>query len=348
MKTVNKISLWVLCAVLFMLSGCAKNHTPAEEEQRQVIGFDAQSEATPVKATTPFSDFHNDFGVWGIARHTGKPDYILWETNAMSKVEKKGSENVYVPVEDAYWVAGYKYNFIAVAPWEAAEDISSVTAGNSSGEEKLYFTYSLADKYEKNIFDFDLMASVAANEVGPTASTHKSQQPLIFWHLFSKICISVNFMNVTGTVNAIRLYNVDTDCNYTVSTGSSNQLNVLPTSPNPTQANQAIVSLGRDDLDKNTDSQWTVHIHPQDISDFILYLDFALTEGSQTVSVTNFEVDLTNAKAAPDYGSNESYNWKIKITPKAVAFDVSVTDWDGDVNGDGDVDSDDEFEFELQ
>ena len=338
MKTVNKISLWVLCAVLFMLSGCAKNHTPAEEEQRQVIGFDAQSEATPVKATTPFSDFHNDFGVWGIARHTGKPDYILWETSAMSKVEQKGSENVYVPVEDAYWVAGYKYNFIAVAPWEAAEAISSVTAGNSSGKERLDFTYSLADKYAANNFVFDLMASVAANEVKTTASAHNSQQDLTFWHLFSKICISVNFMNVTGTVNAIRLYNVDTDCNYTVSFGDNNTLDVSADSPAPTQTNQTTVSLGPEDRDANTASQWTVHIQPQDISDFRLYLDFALTEGSQTVQVTNLEVDLTKAKAEPDYDSNESYNWIIKISPKTVAFDVSVTEWDGDG----------EFEFELQ
>ena len=338
MKIEIKISHWLLCAALFMLTGCAKHHTPAEEEQRQVVGFAAQSEVNMVKATTPFSNFHKDFGVWGIARHAGKPDYILWETSAMSMVEQKGSDNVYVPVEDAFWLAGYKYNFIAVAPWEAAEEISSVTPGNSSGKEKLSFTYSLADKYAADDFDFDLMASVAANEVKTTASAHNSQQDLTFWHLFSKIDINVNFVNVTGEVKAIRLYKVDTDCSYTVSFGDNNTLNVSAVSPAPTQTNQTTVSLGPEDRDANTASQWTVHIQPQDISDFRLYLDFALTEGSQTVQVTNLEVDLTKAKAEPDYDSNESYNWIIKVSPKTVAFDVSVTEWDGDG----------EFEFELQ
>lgn len=345
MKTVNKISLWVLCAVLFMLSGCAKNHTPAEEEQRQVIGFDAQSEATPVKATTPFSDFHNDFGVWGIARHTGKPDYILWETSAMSKVEQKGSENVYVPVEDAYWVAGYKYNFIAVAPWEAAEDISSVTAGNSSGKEKLDFTYSLADKYAADNFVFDLMASVAANEVKTTASAHQSQQSLIFWHLFSKIDIAVTFVDsegktVTGgTVSEIRLKEVDTDVSYSIGFDSQSALSVT-SSPVAQSAETTITLSGFEN---------TIYVVPQNISDFEIYMDFKI--GGVRYDDFKLNLDFKTAsnpdgKNPVDYEYNGYYRWNIKIGPKAdISFKVTVEKWDEETVSDGDDDNNNDIEI---
>lgn len=345
MKTVNKISLLVLCAVLFMLSGCAKNHTPAEEEQRQVIGFDAQSEATPVKATTPFSDFHNDFGVWGIARHTGKPDYILWETSAMSKVEQKGSENVYIPVEDAYWVAGYKYNFIAVAPWEAAEDISSVTAGNSSGKEKLDFTYSLADKYAANNFVFDLMASVAANEVKTTASAHQSQQPLIFWHLFSKIDIAVTFVDsegktVTGgTVSEIRLKEVDTDVSYSIGFDSQSALSVT-SSPVAQSAETTITMSGFEN---------SIYVVPQNISDFDIYMDFKI--GGVRYDDFKLNLDLKTAsnpdgKNPVDYEYNGYYRWNIKIGPKAdISFKVTVEKWGEETVSDGDDDNNNDIEI---
>ena len=345
MKIEIKISHWLLCAALFMLTGCAKYHTPAEEEQRQVVGFAAQSEVNMVKATTPFSNFHKDFGVWGIARHAGKPDYILWETSAMSKVEQKGSDNVYVPVEDAFWIAGYKYNFIAVAPWEAAEEISSVTPGNSSGKEKLSFTYSLADKYAADDFDFDLMASVAANEVGPTASTHDPQQSLTFWHLFSKIDIAVIFTDsagsaVTGgTVSEIRLKEVDTNVSYSIGFDSQSALSVT-SSPADQPAETTILMSGLEN---------TIHVVPQDISDFEIYMDFEI--GGVRYDDFKLNLDLKtasnpNGKNPVDYEYNGYYNWTIKIGPKAdISFKVTVDQWSSQDVPDGDDDDNNDIEI---
>lgn len=348
MKIEKKISLLFLCAAMLTMAACGKTHGTDEEETRQAVGFVPQSEANLVKATTPLSAFHSDFGVWGIARHATQNDIILWESNAMSEVKQQGNTEVYVPVSDAYWFSGYTYDFIAVAPWDLAKDISSINKGTVSGTDNLSFTYSLADKYAAGAYKFDPMAAVAESTVNTTAASWTSQQNITFWHLSSQIVVIVNFVNANGVVKGMRLHNVDTDCNYTISFDNNN-LDVETSSPNPTQTNQAVISCDSDHLDKNTTNQWSVHIHPQNISDFNLYLDFYLTDGSQTVSMTNCEINLGNAKANPIYKNNESYNWRINISPNAITFDVSVTPWDAaDVNGDGIVDEDDEFEFELQ
>ena len=341
----KKISHWFLCLVLLIFSGCVKNHTPAVEEQRQVVGFAAQSEVNMVKATTPFSNFHKDFGVWGIARHTDKPDYILWETDAMSKVEQKGTDNVYVPVEDAFWLAGYKYNFIAVAPWEAAEEISSISAGSSRGNENLSFTYSLAEKYAADDFVFDLLAAVAANEVGPTASTHDPQQSLTFWHLFSKIDIAVIFTDsagsaVTGgTVSEIRLKEVDTNVSYSIGFDSQSALSVT-SSPAAQPSETTILMTGTDN---------TIYVVPQNISDYEMYMDFKI--GGVTYDDFKLNLDLKtasnpNGKNPVEYEYNGYYNWTIKIGPKAdISFKVTVDQWSSQDVPDADDDDNNDIEI---
>ena len=327
MKHMTHIATLTL-SVLLALTACEHNrHTP--EEDKVPLSFSALSQNTPTKADDDELKFpHSDFGVWGIARKTGNAQpYILWETAAMSPVNKVGNE--YHPQNGAYWIRDYKYSFIAIAPWENWQSSTVSVNSTSSGSENVQFTYDMTAKYgtEGRDLDIDLMAAVGKNEVTGPVAEHDSQQGLTFHNLLTKICIAVEFIDATGVVTEMRLLNVNTKATYTIGfkTPTSNEIAIGYAPVN--QVNN--VAITRADLDENQQSQWTLHILPQDISGFELYLDFDIMDGNKVVSSTkNVRIPLTNAKSDPDYGRNERYNWTIKISTRAISFDVSVADWD--------------------
>ena len=339
MKHMTHIATLAL-SVLLALTACERNrHNP--EEDKVPLSFSALSQTTSTKAdgtTTPFP--HTDFGVWGVARkNSNTHPYILWESDAMSPVIKNGTE--YYPQGEAYWITDYKYRFIAIAPWEDWQGVAKAGfIAHAEGGEHIKFTYDMATKYEngpERDLDFDLMASVGNNEVTGPAGEHPSEQKMIFHHLFTKILITVNFEGVTGVVNEMRLLNVDNKAEYTISFSSDNSIGigyvpVSDTAPALTSNEKELV-ITRADLDQNQQSQWTLHILPQDISDFELYMDFAIGD----VETKNFVIDLSAAKSVK-YERNQRYNWNIKINPKGIGFDVEVTPW-------GDP-TEDEFDFE--
>ena len=328
MKHMTHIAILSLVAAL-TLTACDRNrHTP--EEEKVPLSFSPLSQNTPVKAENEPEFSHEDFGVWGIARKTGNPQpYILWETAAMSPVIKNGTE--YHPQSDAYWMRDYKYSFIAIAPWEEWQaDSRSVTVTSTSVSEKVQFTYDMASKYgdgEDRKLDYDLMAAVGNNEVTGPVAEHDSQQNLTFHHLLTKIGIAVEFIDASGVVTEMRLLNVNTKATYTIGFKEANTIDIgyVPASPAVEQA----IAITRADLDKDKQSQWTLHILPQDISDFELYLDFDIMDDNNIVSSTkNVRVPLTNAQKDPDYNRNEWYTWTLKISTRAISFDVSVVEWD--------------------
>lgn len=322
----KRIGIIILIGFVALVhASCDKsNGSVSTQEEKALIDFAAESRDAAVKGSD-LSEFHEDFGVWGIARHSIHNDYLLWESTAMTKVERQGTTNAYAPVKDAFWLGGYTYNFIAVAPWEAADDISSITYGTGSGTASLAFPFDLAGKYDGGDYDFDLMAAVAETPAKTYAKDY-GQQPLAFWHLFSKIRITVSFLNATGTVTGLRLLNVDTNGTYSISFDTDKSLKVgyeLPSSPS-----EEDITFDRTNLDEGQNSQWTLHLLPQYIDDFELYLDFDITEGDYTVTTSNFKVNLEPAQSAsPYYDRNEWYNWNIIISPKTITFDVSVNDW---------------------
>ncbi len=328
MKHTTHIATLALCTLLALTACEQDRHTP--EEDKAPLSFSALSQTTPTKDGNDEPTFpHANFGVWGIARKTGNAQpYILWETAAMSPVNKVGSE--YHPQNGAYWIRDYKYSFIAIAPWEAWQ-ASTVSVNSTSGSENVQFTYDMYAKYgtEGRDLDIDLMAAVGKNEVTGPVAEHDSQQGLSFHHLLTKICIAVEFIDASGVVTEMRLLNVNTMATYTIgfTTPTSDAISIGYAPANPVV--QHDVAITRADLDQNQQSQWTLHILPQDISDFELYLDFDIMDGNKVVSSTkNVRIPLTNAKSDPDYGRNERYNWTIKISTRAISFDVSVADWD--------------------
>ena len=287
----------------------------------------------------PLSSFgaaYQKFGVWGIARQEGNnTPYILWENNRLSQVQKSSTDDeTYIPVSNAYWLSGYKYNFIAIAPYE--EGLAS-TYSPLNSKDALTFSYNMGTKYAapEHDYDFDLLAAVA-EEFVEKSSTHASQQTLIFWHLLSKIKINVIFSGVTsGTVTGMRLENIDTDVQYTISFDDENDndkpLYVVPEAGTSTKS--------RISFDGMADGGNIIHIVPQAITDFRLYLDFEITKDGKTAETTAYEVNLDGAKtASPFYGNNESYNWNITISPNLITFDVKVVPWQ----------SGEEFEYPIK
>lgn len=314
MKHMTKIVILSLCAAL-ALSSCNKNRiTPDEDNQRVPLSFTALSQI-PTKATTPLT---TDFGVWGIARKADHHDYTLWLGNTLTQVTGSGSN--FTPVTDAYWLVGFKYNFIAVAPY--TDGISGVEMAHSqvSYEDALTFTFDQGAKYTAFDYDFDLLGAVAEN--AEYTKNQSSTQTLTFWHLFAKIMINVKFVNADGTaadaasynVSEIRLCNVGSKADYTIY-GVGDELNVACSTPAET----------KDVTFSNSATGNVVHIIPQDVTDFELYIDF-VRDG---IAFDDFKAALSFGGNNPsEYDFNEVYNWNITIGPKnAISFKVEVAEW---------------------
>ena len=328
MEKVTRIVILSLCAAL-ILGSCTKKHHQPAEPLKAPLEFTAVSQNSALKsgatkATTPLSAFHGHFGAWGIARQEGNATpYILWESNAMSQVVKS-TDNTYVPVADAYWLTGFAYNFIAVAPY--TDGISGLVVTPSTdaqtGKDAITFNFDQGAKYTAGDFDFDLMGAAAATDA---ITTKPTTQPLTFWHLFSQININVSFVDAngtavsTGTVSQMRLCNVKSKADYTLTFGGANNLSVACGS----HTDDKTISL--------SGSSATVHILPQSITGFELYLDFTL-DGA---AFNDFKVNLNTTGHPTTYNWNEAYNWNIIIGPKAdISFSFTVLPWVGDPVGD--------------
>lgn len=319
MNSVTRIVILSLCAAL-ILGSCTKKHHQPEEPLKALLDFTAVSQNSALKsgatkATTPLSAFHGDFGAWGIARQEGNATpYILWESNAMSQVVKS-TDNTYVPVADAYWLTGFAYNFIAVAPYTGG--VSGLDVAHSvdtqTGKDAISFTFDQGAKYAAGFYEFDLMGAAAATNA---ITTKPTTQNLTFWHLFSKININVSFVDAngeaikTGTVSQMRLCNVKSKARYTLSLGSNMSVTC---------------GTHSDEIDLSFNSAaGTIHILPQSITEFELYLDFTL-DGA---AFNDFKVNLNTTGHPTTYNWNEVYNWNITIGPKAsVSFSYTVLPW---------------------
>lgn len=347
MKVETSIKTILLCAAL-ALSACSKKTiTPAEDPQPAEVGFTASSQAALVKsdtrANTPLSQFHQNFGVWGIARHPLNMPYILWDDNNLAEVRNDGS-GVYTPVSNAYWFNEFTYNFIAIAPYNSGLSNLNINSATNS----LSFDYDIANKYAikgtegklpKDHYEFDLMGAV---ERTTYTKGQSSTQNLIFWHLFSKISIKVQFVNESGTaittaaVSQIRIAKVDSKRNLeigyvTPATSNIGNLSVTCSALTPTTPETTLYINASDPKDE--DGRWNVHILPQRISDIELQIDYSITEGDKTINYSDV-IKLTNSQPA-NYISNETYNWNIKITPKGpIEFKVSVDPWNETPVGD--------------
>lgn len=353
MKHIVKIAFLMLGAVMILTSCDRNRHTPDPGAQGVPISFSALSQEPPVKASA-FPE-NSDFGVWGIARYKDdtKPPYIPWLINKEDQMAKVSSQGV--PETGAYWFSGYKYNFIALAPYATgATDLAFITEESANANDAMSFTFSMADKYTASDFDFDLMGAVGEQTVADAKNA--VTQKLFFWHLLAKIRINVRFAELangtTASVTGLRLHKVATersysitdvngvfDVNYVTTTDGRNPVTITLDNTDESKENDMIT-----DKDKqNRDCQYKeLHIIPQSIGAFELDLDFKI----DNVQTNGYKLNLDAAKYTTTDGvktpvvylHNQWYNWNITITPKGIAFDVTVALWE-DAEGD-------EFDFE--
>ena len=225
MKTVTIL----MCAALALVLGsCTKKTiTPAEDPQPAEVGFTAASQAVWVKSgeTKSASDFpHPSFGVWGIARQ-GSLVYNLWGNGALMDVNENREKDCYEPEEAAYWLGGYTYNFLALAPHKGygvsfSDDEDIITLKDSQNPDKLSFVYDMSTQYGQTTpkYDFDLLGASA--NTGSIAGGRTDSQTLTFYHLFSQVNIGVSFTTglngeaIDGRLKRIKLEDI---CTYATS-----------------------------------------------------------------------------------------------------------------------------------
>ena len=343
MSNLNKIMTVSICALFALATGCNKVHIDNNGNDRKLLLFSAESDENltqnSTKATSSAFPYDN-FGVWGIARRDDgieQDPYILWRENSLIQVNKvnKNSSEIYEPSSAAYWFSNHTYHFIAVAPFDIdATDVNVITKEEnySSGADALEFKYSIAGKYTAKVYNFDLMGAVAMSEVD-VAATHPSSQDIVFKHLFSQINMNVYFKDgdrtIDGSVQKIRIRNVSTQGEYNITFDNDNSLKVTCAGQ---AVNQEIVFASETALA----FPQTLHILPQDVSKFELYLDFKIGSGAEALTMNDFKVNLSTANNTPSfYDYNQSRNWNITISPKAsISFTIDVAEWvDSDVEG---------------
>lgn len=334
-----------ICALFALATGCNEVHIDNNGNDRKLLLFSAESEENltqnSTKATSSALPYDN-FGVWGIARRDDgikQAPYILWYENSLIQVNKNSS-GIYEPSSAAYWFSNHTYHFIAVAPFDIdATNVNVITKeeNSPSGADALEFKYSIAGKYTANVYNFDLMGAVAMSKV-VVAATHSSSQGIIFKHLFSQIKMNVYFKDgdktIEGSVQKIRIRNVSTQGEYNITFAKDNSLEVTCAADQAVK--QDIVFASETAL---TFPQ-TLHILPQDVSKFELYLDFKIGSGAEALTMNDFKVNLSTANNTPSfYDYNQSRNWNITISPKAsISFTIDVAEWvDSNVEVEGDL-----------
>lgn len=357
MKHIVKIAFLMLGAVMILTSCDRNRHTPDPGTEGVPISFSTLSHDAPVKADDALSEYHEDFGVWGIARYKDdtEPDYTPWLVNKQNQMCKVSSQGV--PEIGSFWFSGYKYNFIALAPYATGATHLAFTEESANANDAMSFAFSMADKYAASDFDFDLMGAVGEKTVAEAKNA--GSQSLVFWHLLAKLRINVIFSGVTNaSVTGLRLHNVATERSYSITdvngvfdvnyvTTTDGQTPVTLTLDNTDESKENDMIADKDK--QNRDFQYKeLHIIPQSIGDFELDLDFKIGDDVQT---NGYKLNLDAAKYTTTDGvktpvvylHNQWYNWNITITPKGIGFDVSVKTWEK-----VEPDNADDFEFDFE
>lgn len=345
---IKTVTILMYAALALALGSCTKKTiTPAEDPQPAEVGFTASSQAVWVKGETDLKTTfpYTNFGVWGIARHQHvESPYILWSTNQLTEVSapegtstnQETSNVVFTPATAAYWLGGYEYSFLAIAPYtDPGFSLVGITqASGSNTSDSMSFTYDMSSKYENpNTYTFDLLGGAAKTD-GPVAGGRTSEQELTFWHLLSQIEIkNIGFASgINGRVDKIVLRAFPSAV-YTISHDNSSDNRTKPTG---IACDEITVKNDGEPADKSeitfTNPNFSVfhpiiNIIPQAVANLELYIDFTITQDTITDEYKDFKINL-NAQELTEYVYNGKYNWNITIgTRNAITFDVSVTPW---------------------
>lgn len=224
MKLEIRTLILLLCAALALTTACKKTPIPTEEDpQPSVVDFRASSQAVWVKSETP-TFLYDMFGVWGIARQRSYV-YNLWGDTSLIEVNKNEQTGYYEPESDAFWLGGYTYNFLAVAPIDdegfnfisatTKEDQLNANPAVANPVDIVTFAYDISSKYSASNYTFDLIGSAMENP--SVAGGRTAPQDLTFWRLLCRVNIGVSFTTglngeqIEGKLTKIKLADICTE-----------------------------------------------------------------------------------------------------------------------------------------
>jgi hypothetical protein len=346
MKLETRIVSLLLCFALMLTAACKKTPVPVDETLPVEVGFTASSQAVWVKGTTNLKTTfpYTNFGVWGIARHERvESPYVLWPVinNQLSAVNapegtqtgKEESNVVFTPASPAYWLGGYEYSFLAIAPnSDPGFALGSVTqASDPNSPDSMTFTYNMSSKYgNQNTYTFDLLGGASTTN-GPVAAGRTAPQNLTFWHLLSQLSFEFKFGNdsngqIAGTIKRVNL-SVKPEATFTILYDDESTQSTAPlfVDANPTQTTAFPISFT---ANADTFTAGPICVVPQSPRDLSLTVDFEIAESDQLSVDYSLNIDLSAAQTPVKYLSNSRYNYKITIgSNAAITFDVSVKDW---------------------
>ena len=350
MRLETKIATLLMLAALALSSCTKKTITPAEDPQPAEVGFTAASQAVWVKGgdeipqTPQFSDLYDRFGVWGIARSIYSDlIYNLWDTNVLTQVLENEETGLYEPVTVAYWISGYQYNFLALAPYdienpapEFGTSVPRVTAASDNNADQLTFTYDLTSKYNPSNPDYTYDLLGAGIKTTRMSGSGTNTQGLKFWHLFSQISVDVKFAEgITGRVDKISFSPIPSGTFYISSVGEDPDVipSVTCTPIYPSDQSVKPVINFEDLYDDDADiiaSAGPINIVPQRASDLTLIVDFTIAdEETGPVAYKGMIINLNAPGVLERYEANGKYKYIVTIgTSASISFTVAVNDWD--------------------
>ena len=337
---IKTVTILMYAALAFALGSCTKKTiTPAEDPQPAEVGFTASSQAVWVKSgetpqTPQFSDLYDRFGVWGIARSIYSDlIYNLWDTNVLTQVLENEETGLYEPATVAYWISGYQYNFLALAPYdienpapEFGTSVPRVTAASDNNADQLTFTYDLTSKYEAQEPDLTYDMLAAGIKKTRVSGGGSNTQELKFWHIFSQVSFDVQFAEgISGDVDKITLSLIPSGT-FSISSVSEDPntppaVTCIPIAP--------VAPADKQVLEFETASAGPINIVPQNASDLTMVVDFTINDETESVAYKGMIINLSVPGKLEKYLSNGKYNYTITIgTGASISFTVSVTDWD--------------------
>lgn len=317
MKKFIAISLAIAAFV-----GCSKEQT-IETANKHIIGFDNAFVNNSTRAAEDITyDNIANFSVYGSVVKDNTSGMIF----SNQKVEKSGDAFTYSPTQ--YWIAGAKYDFVAIAPNADAKWTYAPTATTAAQNGTISFNNSDAKASQ------DLLYAYTPKATDPTITSQPDKVGFTFGHLLSKVVFKFTNGFAEGSNISLEVYNVK--ISNTAANGS------LEVSNGETADWSAVGS--NNDLAVSFGPTAATEVNAIAANNGTLTTEyFYLIPVKRTYNIT-FNVDIYQAgvkidtyehsvDAEIDFGKGKSYSLNTTLTPSNVNPDQAIYPIEFNVEG---------------
>lgn len=183
--------------VLIALAACNKTET-VDLPQGMPIAFDDVFVDNATKATDLTGDNITDFAVYGFVEANGTKGQIF---NNEEVTGQKGAFT-YSPVQ--YWIAGAKYNFTAIAPYQKAGQNTSTWGYSTTDAQNgtIVFHNSIADASQ------DLLVATHGRTTDASITSAPAAVAFTFQHVLSRVMFTFKNQFPAGSNITIKVTDV--------------------------------------------------------------------------------------------------------------------------------------------